>query len=128
MECIYHSILFLSICRVEPRCSGYRFRWFTHRFPDGPQSEVHTFRPLAPASNRKSSFPRYGSPTTFPMCLSVTVVVEVPRLTELVYPQSNGYAVVDSPCAPRLIAVLPLQEYSQSIPDISIELSYPFTG
>jgi hypothetical protein len=71
-------------CRVEPRCGGCRNRWFPHRFPGGPQSGFHTFLPLAPSSNRKSSFPRYGSPTTFPISLSITVVVEIPRLTELV--------------------------------------------
>jgi hypothetical protein len=31
--------------RVEPRCSGYRRRWHFHRFPDGPQSDHHTFLP-----------------------------------------------------------------------------------
>jgi hypothetical protein len=34
--------------------------------------------------NRTSGFPRYGSPTTFPISLSVTVVVELQQLTELV--------------------------------------------
>jgi len=30
----------------------------------------------APSSNRTAGFPQYGFPTTFPACLSVTVVVE----------------------------------------------------
>ena len=63
--------------RVGHRCSGYRRQWRLHRFPGGPKSDYHTFLPLVPSSNRTSGFPRYGSPTTFPMCLSVTVVVEL---------------------------------------------------
>jgi len=37
---------------------------------------VHNL-PLAPASNRKSSFPRYGLPTTFPMILALATLAEV---------------------------------------------------
>ena len=70
--------------RVEPRCSGYRHRRQFHRFPGRPQSGSLTFLPLVPSSNRTSGFPRYGSPTTFPISLSVTVVVELQQLTELV--------------------------------------------
>ena len=62
-------------CRVEPRCGSVRVRWLIHQFPNGPQSNSHDHFPLAPSSNRKSGFPRYGSPTTFPMGLSATVVV-----------------------------------------------------
>jgi hypothetical protein len=100
--------------------SGYRRRWLFHRFPGRLQSYYHIFLPLVPSSNRTSDFPRYGSPTTFPlravgstlraasstsrkpawkpyglaaepeaMRLSVTVVVELQQLTELVYSQSN---------------------------------------
>ena len=75
---------FSLFSRVEPRCSDYRRRWQFHRFPGWLQSDYHTFLPLVPSSNRTSGFPRYGSPTTFPMSLSVTVVVELQWLTELV--------------------------------------------
>jgi hypothetical protein len=74
----------LLFSRVEPRCSGCRRRWRLCRFPGRPQSDYHTFLPLVPSSNRTSGFPRYGSPTTFPISLSVTVVVELQQLTELI--------------------------------------------
>ncbi len=72
------------ICRVEPRCDSYRHGRRLCRFPGRPQSDCHTYLPLVPSSNRTSGFPRYGSPTTFPMGLSVTVVVDVQQLSELV--------------------------------------------
>ena len=79
-----NEALDIRVCRVEPRCSGCRRRWHLCRFLVRPQSDSHTYLPLVPSSNRTSGFPRYGSPTTFPMCLSVTVVVELQQLTELV--------------------------------------------
>ena len=66
-------------CRVEPWCSSFRVRWLIHGFPHGPQSDSHTFIPSAPSSNRTSGFPRYGSPTIFPMCLSVTKHPDYPN-------------------------------------------------
>jgi hypothetical protein len=75
--CLFNALGSKVTCRVEPWCSGFRIRWFIHGIPRGPQTDIHTLFPSAPSSNRKSGFPRYGSPTTFPMCLSVTVAVDV---------------------------------------------------
>ena len=74
--------------------------------------------PQAPSSNRKSSFPRYGFPTTFSISVSAS---KYSTSTELVQTQSNKQAVVDPPCAPRSIAVFPLQEYSKSFPNKSVQ-------
>ncbi len=68
--------------------------------------------PQAPSSNRTSGFPRYGSPTTFSISLSASKYI---TSTELAQTQSNKQAVLDSPCAPRSIAVFPLQEYSKPL-------------
>jgi hypothetical protein len=77
--------------RVEPPCGGFRVRWPVRRFPCGPQSDSHTFLPSAPSSNRTSGFPRYGSPTTFPVGVSAPVVVETPRPAKLGESQSFKY-------------------------------------
>ena len=48
-----HNFIKKVICRVRLQCR-----------------RLSVFFPLVPSSNRTSSFPRYGSPTTFPKCLS----------------------------------------------------------
>ena len=59
--------------RVEPQCSRFRHRSISvirlafanrRRCPN----KYLDFLPSAPSSNRKSSFPRYGSPTIFFPC------------------------------------------------------------
>ena len=98
--------------RVEPRCGRFRHESFSvirlafancRRCP----STCLDFLPLAPSSNRKSDFPRYGLPTTSVLWLyAATVVVDLLRLVDLSYP--NTEVPQGFPRSSRLFAVGPL--------------------
>ena len=60
------------------------------------------------------------------MGLSATVVVEAKQSTEPIRSQSREYTGGGSPGSPRLITVLPLQKYPDSLPDKVIELPHSF--
>ena len=74
------SALYRFGSRVESLCnipSGFTL----NQFPDFSLCiSIGVYRkciPHFPSPNRKSGFPRYGLPTTFPVCLSIPVVDEI---------------------------------------------------
>ena len=75
------------------------------RQSDGPHPIP--FLPSAPSSNRKSSSPRSGSPTTFPVGLSATFAVETHRLPVLSFVQSGHKATGNAPDVSHSTSVLP---------------------